>query len=337
MIELPYLRSSMNGTWSMCKMKFMLGYILGWQEPSNKKADKGTMVHKVMEILANAKSARQNNESTFSDDILGTISSENYEIDPIIDTVYKHYSTAFSHHDWTVEDHKEIVKWCWKTLNYNNGEFDPANQNIVKAEQNFKLHLNEEWAKDLELTGTIDLITKVDDKTYEIIDYKTGARTNWATGKAKEYKDFFEDFQLRYYHLAVSMLYPEIENILVTIFYVNSGGPFTVSFGKSDIPETIRRVRELYDEIRLTEKPELRRGFHCKFCDYSKSTFEGTNLPVIHNTGQTNCNFTPRGEAMKKCDQMKFIFDNRSMELVVANATKDGYINKYKAPGETPT
>ena len=49
---ITYLRSSSYGTHSMCPQQYMMEYILGIRSPSNQKADKGTIVHKVMEILA---------------------------------------------------------------------------------------------------------------------------------------------------------------------------------------------------------------------------------------------------------------------------------------------
>jgi hypothetical protein len=36
--------------------------VLGWRGPSNKKADKGTIVHKVLEILAVIKQGLQDNK-----------------------------------------------------------------------------------------------------------------------------------------------------------------------------------------------------------------------------------------------------------------------------------
>lgn len=36
----------------MCEQQFFIEYVLGWRGPSNQKADKGTIVHKVLEILA---------------------------------------------------------------------------------------------------------------------------------------------------------------------------------------------------------------------------------------------------------------------------------------------
>ena len=47
----------------MCEQQYFLEYVLGYRSPSNKKADKGTIVHKVLEILAGIKLSQQNKES----------------------------------------------------------------------------------------------------------------------------------------------------------------------------------------------------------------------------------------------------------------------------------
>ena len=47
-----YIRSSSYNNYDFCQMQYFLTYVLGHRSDSNKKADMGTMVHKVMEILA---------------------------------------------------------------------------------------------------------------------------------------------------------------------------------------------------------------------------------------------------------------------------------------------
>ena len=54
----------------MCEQQYFIEYNLGIRSPSNKKADKGTIVHKVLEILAGIKLTEQNKESEYIDDIL---------------------------------------------------------------------------------------------------------------------------------------------------------------------------------------------------------------------------------------------------------------------------
>src|SRR5690606_34355557 len=60
--------------------------------------------------------------------------------------------------------------------------------------------------------------------------HNTGRRLNWATGEEKTHEKLKDDPQLRIYHYAVSHLYPDIENIYITINFINDGGAFTICF-----------------------------------------------------------------------------------------------------------
>lgn len=56
-------------------MQYFLTYVLGWNFPANQKAEMGTIVHKVMEVLAAMKKALQNDSASnvVVDDALGEI------------------------------------------------------------------------------------------------------------------------------------------------------------------------------------------------------------------------------------------------------------------------
>ena len=71
----------------------------------------------------------------------------------------------------------------------------------------------------LAIKGTIDLVTKINDDTIEVVDWKTGRRMDWATGEVKDYKKLESDPQLLLYYYAISKLYPEFPNrIMKSIF-----------------------------------------------------------------------------------------------------------------------
>jgi len=58
---ITYVRSSSYNNYDYCQMQYFLTYVLGWRSESGKKADMGTMAHKVMEILAGLKKFQQDN------------------------------------------------------------------------------------------------------------------------------------------------------------------------------------------------------------------------------------------------------------------------------------
>lgn len=331
----------------MCEQQYLFDYVLGYRSPSNKKADKGTIVHKVLEILAFIKYHQQQNDPVFTDDIIGEIDVNNYDLDGIIDSVYTYYTSAFTHHEWTKTDHRDCKNWTYKAINYADGMFDPRNKNILYPEQQFDIVIDKPWAKykyetsngtlegNLAIKGTIDLITKPNDNTLEIIDWKTGKRLNWATGEEKTQEKLEKDPQLMIYYYAAQKLYPEIENCIVTIFFINDGGPFSMTFDKKDIYKTEQLLKDKFKKIQTTLKPRLNKTWKCtKLCHYGKTTFENTNIQPIteYRDGQV-CAI---GNFMTKCEQVAHDISVKGYQNTVDEYTVSGYnVGHYKAPGST--
>jgi len=344
---ITYLRSSSYGTHNMCAQQYYFEYVLGMRSPSNKKADKGTVVHKVMEILAHIKLNQQNNINNFEDDIIGKVDINKYNLNIIIEKVYKYYTSKLNHHEWIVKDYKECHEWVYKALAYNKGMLDPRNQNIVQPEQHFDIEIKKPWAKykyetkegvlegNLAIKGTIDLITRVDDNTFEIVDYKTGRRLDWATGEEKTQAKLQNDPQLRMYHYAIQHLYPEIEHIMVSIYFINDGGVFTICYDKSDLHKTEMMLKQKFEIIKNTHKPELNKSWKCtKLCHFGKTTFENTNiLPIVEYRDNQ---ITLKDKCMTKCEQVKHDMDLHGPNHVLDQYQTPGYsIGHYKAPGST--
>ena len=331
----------------MCPMQYFIEYNLGIRSPSNQKADKGTIVHKVLEILAYIKLTQQNQEKIYTDDIIGQIDIKKYNLDHIIEQVYAYYSGQFKHHTWSPKDLKDCRLWVNKAISDHNGTFDPRNRDILQPEQHFDIVINRSWAeytydtKDgllegkLAIKGTIDLITKVDDNTIEIVDWKTGRRLDWATGEEKTLSKLQNDPQLRIYHYAVSNLYPEMEHIIFTINFINDGGAFSVCYDKSDLPKTEDMIRLKFETIKNTTKPQLNKSWKCtKLCHFGKTTFENSHvLPILEYRDGQLCKVDTY---MTKCEQIKNDIELLGMQQVIDNYTLPSFsIGKYKAPGST--
>lgn len=331
----------------MCEQQYFIEYVLGWRGPSGQKADKGTIVHKVLEILAVIKKSQQDNIPIINDDVIGEINIENYNLNKIIEKVYKYYSESTTHHKWSLKDYKDCHSWVYKAIEFNNGMFDPRNRFILQPEQHFDIEINKPWAKysydtengkldgNLALKGTIDLITLVNDNTIEIIDWKTGRRLDWATGEEKTQEKLEKDPQLRIYHYAISKLYPKIDHIIFSIYFINDGGPFSICFDKTDLPKTEEMLRQKFEVVKNTKKPFLKKSWMCnKLCHFGKTTFENTNIdPQIEYRENQICNI---GSPMTKCEQIKYDTDLHGIDFVVQNYKhKDHSFGKYKAPGST--
>lgn len=342
---ITYFRSSSYNTHSMCEQQFFAEYVLGWRGPSGHKADKGTIVHKVLEILAIIKKSEQDNVESFEDDVIGRVVVNSYNLNSIIEKVYKYYSDKTPHHKWSTKDYKDCHGWVYKAIDFNNGMFDPRKRNILCPEQHFDFEIKKPWAKysynidnqkiegNLALKGTIDLITLVNDKTIEIIDWKTGRRLDWATGQEKTIEKLEKDPQLRIYHYAIKHLYPHIENIMFSIYFINDGGPFTICFHDSDLSGTEDMLRHKFEAIKGTKKPRLNKSWMCnKLCHFGKTTFENTVVDPIqeYREGQV-CNI---GQTMTKCEQIKHDIDLYGIDTTMALYKHPNHvIGSYKAPG----
>jgi hypothetical protein len=346
-IIVTYFRSSSYNTHSMCEQQYFLEYVLGYRGPSGQKADKGTIVHKVLEILAVIKKAQQDRINPIDDDVIGELDVNNYSLNTIIEKVYKHYSEANSHHKWSLKDYKDCHSWVYKAIEFNNGMFDPRNRFILQPEQHFDIEIKKPWAEysydtpdgklegNLGLKGTIDLITLVDDNTIEIVDWKTGRRLDWATGQEKTQEKLEKDPQLRIYHYAISHLYPKIDHIIFSIYFINDGGPFSICFDKSDLKNTEEMLRQKFEIVKNTRKPKLNKSWMCtKLCHFGKTTFENSHiLPQIEYRENQVCNM---GSTMTKCEQVRHDMDMHGMKYVVEQyKNKNHSFGKYKAPGST--
>jgi hypothetical protein len=331
----------------MCEQQYFFEYVLGWRGKSGQKADKGTIVHKVLEILAVIKQGTQNKLDSIEDDILGQISTTKYNLDDIIEKVYNHYSLANNHHKWTPKDLKDCSSWVYKAIEFNSGMFDPRNRNILCPEQHFDFEIKKPWAKFsydtnegklegyLSLKGTIDLITLVGNDTIEVVDWKTGRRLDWATGEEKTQEKLQNDPQLRIYYYAIKHLYPHIKHVIFSIYFINDGGPFSICFDDSDISKTEDMIRRKFDIIKKTQKPKLNKSWMCtKLCPFGKSTFQETNIEPIteYRDGQV-CS---KGSPMTKCEQIKHDLQLYGIDNIVNTYKHPNHsFGKYKAPGST--
>lgn len=302
----------------------------------------GTILHKVMECLANGKKCVQDGTKCFQDDALGNIPiNEGRLFNPqLVEWLFEQsfaYYTApnKSIHQYTPRDKKDIWKWCCHTLEYMDGAFDPRRRNIVAAEPHFDFPIEEPWAKydyitpqgerlsgQLCLKGTVDLVTQVRPGVYEVIDWKTGECKNWGNDKEKHYEDFCVDPQLRIYHWALSKLYPDIKTLIMTINYVRTKGPYTVAYDESDMADTMKMVRHRFETIKRTTRPKMKspsnKHWFCKYvCWY------GSVKNPAHKDG---CPTT--------CQRIAEKLKKEGMDSVVREETEPGHhIGYYHDPG----
>jgi hypothetical protein len=323
-------------------MQYFMTYVLGHQSVSGKKADVGTIVHKVLECLASLKKAEQDlsprsKKINIDDDAIGKISiskSELYSehlVASLLDKSFDFYTNQ-SVHKFSDLDKENCYSLIWTTLNFNSGQFDPRNRNIVAAEPHFDIPIEEDWAKftynmpdgrtingQLAIKGTIDLVTQTDDKVIEVIDWKTGRRLDWATGEEKTYEKLCSDPQLLLYNYAISKLFPDYEQAIMSIFFIKDGGPFSMCFDKSDQKKFLNMLKERFKEIQQNNTPRPissdRSNWKCtKLCHFCKNNWPETNENM--------------------CIYIEKYLKEHGMEKTIADCSRKGFdIGFYEAPG----
>jgi len=294
-----------------------------------------------MECLASCKKELQDNpdkkELSITDDAIGKVEFTPRKLKTkklvadLLDRSYKHYGSTDSHKYYPA-DFKFCEKQIETALTFNDGQFDPRKRDIVDTEPTFDIEIEEDWAKyeyempdgttikgNLAIKGTIDLVTKIDDNIIEVVDWKTGQRKNWATGEIKTYEKLLDDAQLLLYNYAISKLYPDYEQAIMSIFFTRDGGPFSMCFDKKDQDKFLEMLRKRYEEIKENVKPRpisnSRRDFRCqKLCHFYKNDWPGTNTTM--------------------CEYVEKKLHTIGHEKTLKECTNEGFnIGYYEAPG----
>jgi hypothetical protein len=279
----------------MCSWKFALNYVLGLREKPNHKAELGNMVHKALELLAHRRVCEQEGRAWFEEPEIGlAFRADRMTVEAAADFGFEHYKKKNeSQHNWTESFREQVHHLTRHTVEFNDGMFSPLKRKVIAPEQYFDLPINEPWAyydfKDpftgnrikgqLAIKGTVDLLTEGLTDVLEYLDWKTGARKNWATGDVKTYVKLRNDSQLLLYFYALSRLYPQYRYIFTTIFFCRDGGPYTLHFSREeDIPRALDMLKTNFEAIKNTQRPariwddpEERRRVCFSFCSYGKT------------------------------------------------------------------
>jgi hypothetical protein len=109
-----------------------------------------------------------------------------------------------------------------------NDDYKIFDREIIGAEVAFEVDLG-----GFKLKGVIDLVTKIDDETIEVIDFKSGNNT-------KSYNELKKDPQMRSYHLIAKKLWPEYKCRMMTLYYLRKLRPVTCAFDDDDDELTLK-------------------------------------------------------------------------------------------------
>jgi ATP-dependent helicase/DNAse subunit B len=318
-----------------CPNAFFIDYVLKLRGLVGKAAEKGTAVHAVLEILAEAKLAEQ--EGRLPCDIEHDSVTINVadiwaiDIESLCKFCYDHYTSIADHLDWKPADLRDVQKWVNLVLDSN---YDPRKKTIFATEQYFKLPIQRDWAHykftssvtgevnegKFCISGIIDIVYQEDENTLHCLDYKTGsARKDWITGEKKTFDKLMEDPQLRMYHYALKQMYPDIKNFLVSIYYMRvDNKPITLAFSDSEYDKTEEMIMRRFKQIKDTQIPPLNKTWKCKkFCHYGKTSFSKEEHGIEPLTEFRGGQLNKRGETMCMCSQVALSVRKVGMDKTV--------------------
>lgn len=231
--ERKRLSYSQLDTFKTCPLKYNYRYLLKIPSPPSHAANFGSSVHNTLnEFYKHLKSGKD-----VSLDLLKEL-YEKYWIDLGYES--KAHENTRKKRGWEVlEQFYELNGDPWVTPAY--------------LERPFNLKMGE-----YVVSGRIDRIDRLEDGTYEIIDYKTG--------KLKKGVNLDKDLQLSIYALACRDVF-KIPVSKLSLYYLEDNEKVSTSRSNGQIEELIENVDELVQEMKASGF-EPTPGFLCKFCEF---------------------------------------------------------------------
>ena len=294
----PYIRSSSLNQYKFCQMRYTFEYLFGFPGKSGAKALMGTIFHKAQELRSQASKAMRAKEDSFVDDNIGeTLCKDAVNVEWAHEQAFNYYTSRNQDLGLGPKEFKETLKWVHNALS-EYPEYDPLNLDIVQTEQKFDIEIKEPWAKfkgklnsgevsgNLSIKGTMDLVIRHNEDTYELLDYKSGQyRSDFATGEEKTLEYLNDDIQLLLYLIALDTLFPG-KNWILTLFYIRNGGLFSVVGDADMLKRAYAMLEKMFKEISACQSPTqfdpYNKDWRCKhLCPFSK--------PDSYTRGQTVC------------------------------------------------
>ena len=236
------MRISYSGldTFSICPAKYKFQYIDRIKTPKIKEAIFGTLIHECLRAFHEPSRP----VPMLEDDLLKYFTEKwNSDIYP------DKQEEAFAFHQGV-----DILKKYY--LQNQTQEF-----NIVNLETFFSAFIGKELHQ---VTGRIDRIDKLENGTFEVIDYKT-------TKKMPAQADVDNNFQLSVYYLGLVNRWPQIKEqnkpVKLSLYYLKHGEKLSAIRTSKDIKETVNKILELISGIEKSNfEPKM--NPLCDWCSY---------------------------------------------------------------------
>jgi len=233
-----------------CPRKFKFQYIEKPTVPKRVTPDTylGQVVHRVLSNLYNLGA---DGIVLPLEDVLAKYDKDWDKLNPLaITTISEHY---------TVDDYVRLGR---EMLTKHYERYQPFNQNtLLGTELRLTFQLPETPFK---LLAIIDRLTKLEDGTVQICDYKTGKRPSLPSAPAFRY-------QMGIYQLAVQSSWPDYQSIELVQHFLRQDEIIRHRMSPDDLDllgEDLRtQIYEIYQAEKLDDFPPRETGL-CNYCEY---------------------------------------------------------------------
>ncbi len=225
-----------------CPKKYRYKYVLRIPVPLTHNATFGSVIHLTLKdfykLLKNA------NEGF-----------EGFIEKPNLDDLFRLYEKHWRSEGFENKGHeKEKKKKGYEMLERFFNEIHTGDEKIVDLEQKFKFKV-----EDIVVSGVVDRIDSLGEKSVELIDYKTG--------KAKKQKEVDNDIQLTIYGIFAKESM-KVDEVKASLMFLDEGIKMETEMDEKKMGEVKKKVVDVAGAIGRCEfkaKPDY---FGCRFCDY---------------------------------------------------------------------
>ena len=233
--ELMRISYSAYDTYKKCPLKYKFSYIDKISAPKRPELFFGGLIHSVVQYALKKDPLMPSYEELIK------FYEENWE-----SSLYK-----------DKDQEKQYFDFGKNMIFHFHGTHKPGLRDIIATEKYFAIPLSEKH----QLSGVIDRVDKLPIGAIEIIDYKTNK-------SLPTQQDIDNDFQMNFYQLAVKSLWPEIDKVKLTFYFLKPNvqmsttrDDYAIDMAKKEIIATADTITSQKDFCATPNR-------FCDWCDF---------------------------------------------------------------------